>query len=93
MGELSDKLWVIANNSESFVNGNLPYLEIWKTVMNMMVLKYRFVKDMSNKLKIFGSNRKIGGVLLFCGKRSYLKRIIGYDTGQNGGGSRHSFAK
>ena len=48
---------------------------------------------MSNKLKIFGSNRKIGGVLLFCGKRSYLKRIIGYDTGQNGGGSRHSFAK
>ena len=30
MGELSDKLWVIANNSESFVNGNLPYLEICK---------------------------------------------------------------
>ena len=48
----------------------------------MMVLKCRFAKDMSNKLKIFWSNRKIGGVLLFCGKRTYLKRIMGYDTGQ-----------
>ena len=61
--------------------------------MDMMVLKCRFAKDMSNKLKIFWSNRKIGGVLLFCGKRTYLKRIMGYDTGQNGVGSRHSFAK
>ena len=39
----------------------------------------------------FRSNRKIGGVLSFGGKRSCLKRIRGYDTGKDGGGSRHSF--
>ena len=41
----------------------------------------------------FGSNRKIGAVLSFGGKRSYLKRITGYNTGKDGGGSRHSFTK
>ena len=29
---------------------------------------------------------------LFDKKRSRLKRIRGYDTGKEGGGSRHSFA-
>ena len=47
---------------------------------------------MSNKLIIFGGNRKKGGVPTLSGKRSCLKRIKGYDTGQGGGGSRHSFA-
>ena len=28
----------------------------------------------------------------FGGKRSYLKKIRGYDTGEERGGSRHSFA-
>ena len=37
---------------------------------------------MSNKLIIFGGNRKKGGVPTFSGKRSCLKRIKGYDTGQ-----------
>ena len=48
---------------------------------------------MSNKLMTFESNRKIGGVPSFGGKRSCLKRIRGYDTGKDGGGSRHCFAK
>ena len=48
---------------------------------------------MSNKLMIFESSRKKGGVLLFGGKKSCLKRIRGYDTGKEGGGSSHSFAK
>ena len=38
---------------------------------------------MSKKLTIFGSNRKTGGVPSFGGKRSYLKRIRGYDTGKD----------
>ena len=56
-------------------------------------MKYRFAKDMSNKLMAFGSNRKMGGVLSFGGERSCLKRIGGYNTGKDGGGSRHSFTK
>ena len=48
---------------------------------------------MSNKLMIFKSNRKKGAVLSFSGKRSCLKRIRGYDTGKEGGGSSHFFAK
>ena len=48
---------------------------------------------MSNKLMTFESNRKIGGILSFVRKRSCLKRIRGYDTGKDGGGSRHSFTK
>ena len=38
-------------------------------------------------------DRKKGGVPLFDGKRSCLKRIRGYDTGEEGVGSSHSFAK
>ena len=30
--------------------------------MDLMVQKYRFAKDLSKKLMIFGSNRKKGGV-------------------------------
>ena len=48
---------------------------------------------MSNKLMIFESNRKKGGVLSFGGKWSCLKRIRGYDTGKEGGENSHSFAK
>ena len=48
---------------------------------------------MSNKLIIFGSNRKKGGVPSFASKRSCLKRNRGYDTGKEGGRGRHSFAK
>ena len=48
---------------------------------------------MSNKFMIFGSNRKNGGILLFGGKRSCLKRSRGYNTGKEGGGGRNSFAK
>ena len=48
---------------------------------------------MSNKLIIFRSNRKKGGVPSFGRKRSCLKRIRSYNTGKEGGGSRHSFAK
>ena len=73
--------------------GNLPYLELSKTLMDLMIWKYRFAKDMSNKLMTFESNRKIGGVPLFGRKKSCLKRIRGYDTGKDGGGSRHSFTK
>ena len=41
---------------------------------------------MSNKLMMFGSNRKIRGVPSFSGKCSCVKRIRGYDTGKDGGG-------
>ena len=61
--------------------------------MDLMALKYRFAKDMSNKLLTFGSNRKIGGIPSFGGKMSCLKRIRVYDAGKDGGGSRHTFTK
>ena len=48
---------------------------------------------MSNKLIIFGSNRRKCGVLLLGGKKSCLERIRGYDTVKEGGGRRHSFVK
>ena len=48
---------------------------------------------MSNKLMIFDSNRKKGGVLVFGCKRSCLKRIRDYNTRKEGGGSSHSFGK
>ena len=48
---------------------------------------------MSNKLMIFRSNRKNDRILPFRGKRSCLKRIRGYKTGKEGGGSVYSFAK
>ena len=56
-------------NSKSFANvtealWNLPYWEFSKTVMDLMVWKCRFAKDMSNKLMTFRSNRKIGGIPL-----------------------------
>ena len=46
---------------------------------------------MSNKLMIFESNRKKGGVLLFGSKRSC--HVRGYDAGKDRGESSHSFAK
>ena len=103
MALLSDKLWLIANNPKSFANGSksiirnklglcLPYLELSKTVMDLMVWKYRFAKDMWHIL-IFGSNGKICGVPSLSGKSSCLKRIRDYSTGNDRGGSRHSFAK
>ena len=63
--------------------------------MNLMVSKNIDLirKDMSNKLMIFGSSRKEGGVPMFGGKRSCLKRSKGYNTGKEGHGSRHSFTK
>ena len=38
---------------------------------------------MSNKLLAFRSNRKMSGVPSFSGKRSCLKRILGYDAGKD----------
>ena len=38
-------------------------------------------KDISNKLMIFDNDKK----KTFDGKTSYLKRIRGYDTGEEGG--------
>ena len=46
---------------------------------------------MSNKLMMFGSNRKICGVPAFSRKRSCLERIRGYDTGKDGGGKKAFF--
>ena len=60
--------------------------------MDLMVQKYRFgkgryikqINDMQESQKIMA---ELGG------KRSYLKRIRDYDTGEERGGSRHSFAR
>ena len=48
---------------------------------------------MSNKLMVFRSKRKKGGVSSVSRKRSCLKRTMGHDTRKEGGGIRGSFAK
>ena len=49
-------------------------------------------KDVSNKLMVFMSERKKNsGIPLFNVKRLCLKIVRGCDTGEEGGGSRHSF--
>ena len=59
-----------------------------------MVQKFRFGKERYIKLIIFGSDRKKnGGILLFGRKRSSMKRVKGYNTGEEGVGSRHCFTR
>ena len=68
----------------------------------MNLMKYRFGKEnikkyqgnisrqnISNKLMILGSDRKKKN----RGKKPCLKRIRGFDTGEEVGGSRHSLAR
>ena len=64
---------------------NLPYLELSKTFMDLMVWKHRFATDMSNKLMTFRSSR--------LAEKGYVWKELGYHTGKDGGGSRHSFTK
>ena len=53
---------------------------------------YLVRQDIPNKLMIFGSNKKNNRIPPFPKKRSCLKRIKGYNTRENGGGSRHSLS-
>ena len=53
-------------------------------------------KDISEKLMIFVNDRKkwhYSVVPWLDRKRSCLKKIRGYDTEEEGGGKRHSFAR
>ena len=43
-------------------------------------------KDIPNNLMIFSSDKNNGGIPPFGGKRSCLKRIRGYNAGEEGGG-------
>ena len=70
---------------------NLPYLGFTKTLSWKNIDLAR--KDMSNKLMIYRSNRKKRQNSASRQKGSYLKRIRGYNTGKEGGESRHSFPK
>ena len=57
--------------------------------MDLMVEKYRFCKERYFKQIIFRSDKIMAE---FGRKRSCLKRIRGYNTGEEGGGIRLSFA-
>ena len=60
--------------------------------MDLMVQKYRFGKERYIKqINDIQESQKI--MTEFGGKRSYLKRIWDYDTGEERGGNRHSFAR
>ena len=48
---------------------------------------------MLNKLMIFRSNRKKGGVPLFSGNKVMSAKSHGFQHREGGGGSRHAFAK
>ena len=60
-----------------------------------MVWKYAFGKEKYIKQinAILEWQKKIGEILPLSWKMLHLKRIRGYDTGEEGGGSRCSFAK
>ena len=105
---LSDELWSIANNSKSYANSSKSIKRNNLGLCKCSYLIWKFQKYFlgSNDIKIqFGKERDIKQIndlwewqknlsLIpqFSGKRSYLKRIRGYDTGEEGGGSKHSFA-
>ena len=58
--------------------------------MDLVVWKYRFGKE--RYIKQINDIREWQKIMAeFGGKMSYLKRIRGYDTGEERGGSRHSF--
>ena len=60
--------------------------------MDLMVQKYRFGKERYIKqINDIWEGQKITAE--FGGKRSCLKRIRGYNTGEERGRSRHSFAR
>ena len=62
--------------------------------MDLIVKNIRFArKDISNKLIIFGSDRKIRRNSAVWRKKFMSEKIRNYDTGKEGGGSRHSFGK
>ena len=96
----------MANNSKSLLNENksivrkklglCEHSEIYLKNIVMDLIVYKNIdlarKDMSNKLMVFKGNRK-GEILLLGGKRSCLKRVRGYNTGEEEGGSRYYFAK
>lgn len=42
---------------------------------------------------MFGSDRKNSGIPPFGGKKSYVRKIRGYNTWEEDGGSMHSFAR
>ena len=59
-----------------------------------MIWKYRFGKERYIKeINDIWEWLKRAGIPLFGGYRSCLKKIRGYDTGEEEGGSRHSFAR
>ena len=62
---------------------NLPYSELSKTLS--WILWFKNID--------LAVTEKIGGILLFDGKKSCLKRIRGYGTGEEGDGGRYSFAR
>ena len=72
---------------------NLPYSELSKTFMALMVWKYRFDKERYvKKLMIFKSNRK---KVEFCHSavKGHVWKESGYNTGKEGCGSSYAFAE
>ena len=62
--------------------------------MDLIVKNIRFArKDISNKLIIFGSDRQIRRNSAVWRKKFMTEKIRDYVTGEEGGGSRHSFGK
>ena len=64
---------------------NLPYSELSKTFMDLMVWKYRFDKERYVKQINIDSNRKKGGVLSSAVK-GHVWKESGVKTGKEGGG-------
>ena len=102
---LSDQLWSIVNNSKSFANESKSIIRtIWicinalvftlfrtfkNIIMDLMVQKYRFDNERYIRwINDIWEWQKM--TTEFGGKRSCLKRIRSYNTGEERGGSRHS---
>ena len=63
----------------------------FKNIMDLMIQKYRFGKERYIKqINDIWEWQKITAE--FSGKKPCLKRIGGYNTGEERGGSRHCFA-
>ena len=102
---LSNKLWLIANNSKSFANGSKSVIRNNLCLCNCsdMYLIYNFPKHChgSNSIKILiwqGYMKQINDIqewqkiMVEFSRKICLKRIRSYDTGEERGASRHFFA-
>ena len=87
---------IISNNLGLIIISDLIFTFVWtfkNIIMDQMVQKYRFGKE--RYIRQINNIREWQKIMAEFGRKKVtcLKRIKGYNTGEERGGSRHSFAR